>query len=430
MPASDRQNVLVIGGGAREHAFAAKLASSPHVARVFIAPGNAGTAEVGENVASGVDQFSDLAAFANEKRALTVVGPEAPLVAGIRDVFDEAGLPLVGVSKAAAQLEGSKVFSAEINDELGIPQPYFEAFWRCEDAIAALRSGRFTRPVIKADGLAAGKGVVLPDSPEEAEDAARRMMSDLVFGEAGRRIVIQERVDGVEFSLMALVDGLNVQMFPPVQDHKRIGEGDAGENTGGMGAFAPVPDSLIPAGVVREAELRIIRPLVAGMARRGTPFQGILFAGVMATANGPSVIEYNVRGGDPEIPTLMPLLESDLYLHFNALVEGTLKSSPMRFGHGVALNIVLASGGYPNAYRTGVEIDIPNGMEDVTVYHAGTTRGDDGALRTSGGRVMNVVAAAGDLGAAQGKALRAAGAITFEDRYFRRDIGAKAMRAR
>ena len=198
-------------------------------------------------------------------------------------------LTLVGVSKAAAQLEGSKIFSARINQEFGIPQPYYEAFSRIEDAVAALRSGRFTRPVIKADGFAAGKGVVLPDSLAEAEAAVRRMMTESVFGEAGRNIVIQERVDGVEFSLMALVDGCDVQCFPAIQDHKRIGEGDTGENTGGMGAYAPVPDDLIPPSVIRDAELRIVRPLVAGMAKRGIRYQGILFAGVMATAAGPTV---------------------------------------------------------------------------------------------------------------------------------------------
>lgn len=430
MTSNGLHNVLVVGSGAREHAFAVALARSPSVDRVFIAPGNGGTSEVGENVAIGMDQFAELAAFARDKQALTLVGPEAPLVGGIRDVFDAAGLPMVGVSQVAAKLEGSKIFSARINQELGIPQPSFETFSGPDAAVAALRSGRFRNPVIKADGLAAGKGVMLPDSLEESEDAVRWMMVDRVFGDAGREIVIQERLTGVEVSLMALVDGCDVQYFPPVQDHKRIGEGDVGENTGGMGAYAPVPASLISASVVHEADRRIVQPLVAGMAKRGTPYQGVLFAGVMATADGPQVIEYNVRGGDPEIPTVLPLLESDLFMHLKAVCDGTLAASPMRFRQGVALNIVLASGGYPNDYRTGYKVDLPAEAESVTVFHAGTKQDENGVLRTAGGRVLNVVATADDLPEAQKSALAAADAIHFEGKYFRRDIGAKAMAER
>jgi len=427
MRRSDRQNILIAGSGAREHAFAAKLAASSRVERVFIAPGNGGTSAVGENVSIGIDQFEELAAFAAEKRALTIVGPEAPLVAGIRDVFERAGLPMVGPSAAAARLEGSKIFSAQINREFGIPQPRFEAFSDLDSAVDAIRSRRFRNPVVKADGLAGGKGVALPESLEDAAGAIRSMMADLVFGDAGRQIVIQERVDGVEFSLMALVDERDIQFFPPIQDHKRIGEGDAGDNTGGMGAYAPVPETLLPTSVVRAAERTIALPLVAGMARRGTPFQGILFVGIIAGSDGPQVIEYNVRGGDPEIPTILPLLESDLFDHLTAIVEGRLAASPMRFKTESAVNVVLASGGYPGAYRTGFEIVQSNVPGDIDVYHAGTTRGPDGVLKTAGGRVLNVVATADRLEAARVKALAAADSISFNDKYFRRDIGAKAM---
>jgi phosphoribosylamine--glycine ligase len=425
----ERTDVLVIGGGAREHAYAASLARSPRVGRVYVAPGNGGTAEIAENVAIGVDDFRSLVRFAKAKRALTVVGPEAPLVAGIRDVFDAEGLPLAGVSKETARLEGSKVFAAQVNRELGIPQPQSEEFDDLDHAVAALRSGRFARPVIKADGLAAGKGVVLPDTLDEAEDAARAMLRDGIFGEAGRRIVIQERLEGVEFSLMALVDGRDFQTFPIAQDHKRIGEGDTGPNTGGMGACAPVPPSVIPPSVVRRAEAAILRPLIDGMARRGAPIQGILFAGLMATAGGPQVIEYNVRGGDPEIPTVLPLLASDLFAHFRAVTEGSLARCPMRFWPGFALNIVLASAGYPGAYDSGKPISGLDQVRDALVFHAGTTRLPDGALATSGGRVLDVVAVADDLAAAQRAALAAADAITFEGKQFRCDIGARALAA-
>ena len=431
MPGSDRQNVLLVGAGAREHAYAAKLSTSPYVDRVFVAPGNAGTREVGENVDIDIDaeSFDELVSFAREKRALTLVGPEAPLVAGIRDAFDAAGLPLAGPSGEAAKLEGSKIFSAETNRAFGIPQPYFEAFDDLAAALVAVRSGRFKHPVIKADGLAAGKGVALPESSDEAENAVRRMMADRIFGSAGARIVIQERAAGVEFSLTALCDGRNVQYLPLAQDHKRIGEGDTGENTGGMGVYAPLPASMISGEVIRRAQAAIVQPLIEGMARRGTPFQGILFVGVIATADRPLVIEYNVRGGDPEIPALLSLLESDFYLHLKAMVEGTLHSSPMAFRSGSALNIVLASGGYPGSHRTGVEITIPAKIE-AGVYHAGTRRGADGVLRTAGGRVITVVATAETLQRARESALRAADAIEFDGKYYRRDIGARAINKR
>ena len=283
--------------------------------------------------------------------------------------------------------------------------------------------------MIKADGLAAGKGVVLPESIEEAEATARAMMREGVFGEAGRRIVIQERIDGAEFSLMALVDGRDFQVFPIAQDHKRIGEGDTGPNTGGMGAYAPVPAAIIPASVVRQAETTILRPLIDGMARRGSPIQGILFAGLMVTADGPKVIEYNVRGGDPEMPTLLPLLESDLFAHFQAVTEGTLARCPMRFRPGFALTIVLATAGYPGAYETGKSISGLDQVRDARLFHAGTTRLPDGSLATAGGRVLDVVAVADDLAGARRGALAAAEAIAFEGKQFRRDIGAKAFAA-
>lgn len=413
--------VLVIGSGGREHALVWKLAQSPRVSTIYCAPGNAGTALQATNVALDIGDLDGLTAFAQrEGIGMTVVGPEAPLVGGIVDRFRTLGLPIFGPDAAAAQLEGSKVFAKEVMVRMGIPTAEYQVFSIAGDALAWLAAQPDRPWVVKADGMAAGKGVLICDNRAEAADAVTRIMVTREFGSAGDRILIEERLDGYEVSLLALCSGHDILPLAPAQDYKRIGEGDAGPNTGGMGCYSPMPTfspELLEFGLTR-----VIAPTLRAVA-----FTGVLYAGLMITPQGPKVLEFNVRFGDPETQVVLPRLESDLLDLFEAAVEGRLGSVTATWSPRKAVSVVLASGGYPGDYRKGAVIsglgratEIP----DVTVFHAGTRRiGDD--VVTHGGRVLNVTALGDTFGQAIDAAYTAVSAISWEGMTYRRDIAAK-----
>ncbi len=419
--------VLVIGSGGREHALCWKLAASPLLAKLWCAPGNPGTAEMAENVPIGVMDIAALVDFATENAVdLVVPGPEAPLVAGIADAMGLAGIACCGPSAAAARLEGSKSFTKEICDAAGIPTALWERF---DDAVAArdFVRRRGAPIVVKADGLAAGKGVVVAATEAEAEAAIADFMEAGTLGAAGATVVIEECLAGEEVSLFALCDGTNAIPLGSAQDHKRVGEGDVGPNTGGMGAYSP-PPALSP-GMEAAAMDRVIRPVLAEMARQGTPFRGILFAGLMMTADGPKLIEYNVRFGDPECQVLMIRLMDDLLPALQAACDGELAGFSLRFRPDAALGVVMAARGYPGDYARHTPI---GGMEaaaavpGVTLFHAGTDR-RDGALVSAGGRVLTVVGTAPDLAAARAAAYAAVDTLDWRDGFCRRDIGWRAL---
>ncbi|MEY4091169.1 MAG: phosphoribosylamine--glycine ligase [Pseudomonadota bacterium] len=419
--------LLLIGSGGREHALALKLSQSVQCNALFIAPGNPGTAQCGTNVALDVSRHDDVIAFCkNEQIDLVIIGPEAPLVAGLVDDLEAAGLKAFGPSKAAAQLEGSKAFTKELCDEAHIPTA---AYKRVTDAQAAKDYIRQQGApiVVKADGLAAGKGVVVAETIEQAE-AAVDMMFGGSLGEAGAELVIEECLIGEEASFFALVDGTHALALASAQDHKRVGDGDTGPNTGGMGAYSPAPivDDAMTARVMRE----IILPTVEAMKRRGTPFRGVLFAGLMITKDGPKLIEYNTRFGDPECEVLMPRLESDLLDLILATIEGRLDHETPSWSREAALTVVMAAKGYPGTPETGSEIrNVENAasMNHVTVYHAGTARRDDGALVAKGGRVLAVTAQGTTIADAQTRAYDAVRSIDWPGGFYRKDIGWRAI---
>jgi len=413
--------VLIVGSGGREHALAWKLARSPRLERLYAAPGNGGTADVAHNVPIAADDVAGLVAFARREAIdLTVVGPEAPLVAGLVDALAAVGLAAFGPSAAAARLEGSKAFARRFMIEEGIPTVPAAIF---RDADAALAYLRQQEPplVVKASGLAAGKGVLMCDTLEEAEAAVRRMLVQREFGAAGEQVLIEERLTGQEVSLLALSDGQTVLPLLPAQDYKRALDGDRGPNTGGMGGYAPSPH-LTPA-LVDEIVARVLRPAVDGMRRRGTPYRGVLYAGLMLTAHGPRVLEFNCRFGDPETQMLLPLLESDLLEALLACVQGRLAETSLRWRPGYNVGVVLASSGYPGAYEKGQPIE---GLEQAAeiadvIFHAGTAR-QGGQLVTAGGRVLVVNAVAPTLAEARARAYAAVERIRFAGMQFRRDI--------
>lgn len=431
--------LLVVGAGGREHALAWALARSPRVARIYVAPGNGGTAwpehtEGGrhiapsENVPIKADDLTALRDFArSEGIDLTVVGPEAPLAAGIADLFTAAGLRVFGPSEAGAQLEASKVFTKAFLREHSIPTAASETFADYGAADAYLRA--HPGPVVvKADGLAAGKGVVVAESTEEARSALASMLRDRAFGEAGARVVIEERLVGPEVSVLAFTDGKTVVPMPPARDHKRLLDGDRGPNTGGMGAYAPV-DDLSSDDLTRIAET-ILRPAVAAMAARGTPYVGVLYAGLMLTPEGPKVLEFNCRFGDPETEALLPLLASDLAEVLMACVEGRLAEVPVAWHPGVCATVVLAAPGYPGTYPKGLPITGTDVAEKLgaLVFSAGTAR-QGGQLVTVGGRVLAVGGRGPNIVAALQKAYTGTNAISFPGMQYRRDIGASARTA-
>ncbi len=419
-------NILVIGSGGREHALVWKIAQNPRVEQIFCAPGNAGIAELATCVPIGVHDFPTLAAFAEKEEIdLTVVGPEDPLLNGIVDYFEERGLKVFGPRCDAALLEGSKSFAKEIMINYNIPTAEYRSFTNYEEALSYVRE-KGAPIVIKADGLAAGKGVTVAFTLEEAEEALRTIMLDAVFGEAGSRVVVEEFLQGEEMTILSFVDGETVVPMVPSQDHKPAYDDDKGPNTGGMGTYSPVPH--YDDSVVQTAIETIIIPTAKAMVKEGRPFRGILYTGLMLTEQGPKVIEYNARFGDPETQVVLPRLETDLVDIFLACVDGTLDQCDVRWKDNAAVCVVLASGGYPGSYEKGKEITgLFTGREDIIVFHAGTAE-KDGKTVTSGGRVLGVTAIGKDLYEAREKAYGVIPQITFEGMHYRTDIAMKALK--
>ena len=419
-------NILLIGSGGREHALAWKLSGSPLCDRLFIAPGNPGTATCGENVGLDVSRHEDVIAFCRDNKVgLVVVGPEAPLVAGLVDDLTAAGIKAFGPTRAAAQLEGSKAFTKELCVEADIPTARFARFTEAAKARAYVEAAG-APIVVKADGLAAGKGVVVAGSVAEAI-AAIDMMLEGGLGKAGAEVVIEECLVGEEASFFALCDGTNAVAMTSAQDHKRVGDGDTGPNTGGMGAYSPAP--VMTRALEDEVMARIIRPTLKAMAARGMPFKGVLYAGLMITAQGPQLIEYNVRFGDPECQVLMPRLKTDLVAALIAACDGVLATFDLRWWGEAALCVVMASRGYPGPITGGGAIGSlaeAEAMEDVLVFHAGTKLAD-GLLVANGGRVLGVTGLGRDVKQAQERAYRAVDAIDWPGGFCRRDIGWQAV---
>ena len=419
--------VLVVGGGGREHALCWAIAASPLVEALFCAPGNAGIAADAVCVPIQADDFDGILCFAREQRIdFVVIGPEAPLVAGLVDRLADAGIKAFGPSAAAARLEGSKAFTKELCARHGIPTAAYARF----TDLAAAEAFIADRPppiVVKADGLAAGKGVVIAEAREAAFEAARDMLTEGRFGAAGEEIVIEEFLAGEEASFFALVDGETALPLAAAQDHKRAGDGDTGPNTGGMGAYSPAP--IVTEAVAERIMARIIRPTVAAMKDAGTPFTGVLYAGLMIEGGEPSLLEYNVRFGDPECQALIVRLASDLLPALVASADGVLDMFDLRWHDDAALTVVMAANGYPGAYRKGSTIDgigAASAIDGVTVFHAGT-EDDGGIVRAAGGRVLGVTATAPTIGEAQRLAYRGVDAIDWPEGYCRRDIGARAI---
>jgi phosphoribosylamine---glycine ligase len=419
-------NILLIGSGGREHALAWKISASPLCDMLFIAPGNPGTAHCGVNVAMDVANHGDVIAFcASHDVGLVVVGPEGPLVAGLVDDLTAAGIKAFGPGKAAARLEGSKAFTKELCLEAGIPTADYARFDALEPALAHIYA-HGAPIVIKADGLAAGKGVVVAQSLEEAEEALEMMFAG-GLGQAGAEVVIEECMVGEEVSFFALCDGKTALPLASAQDHKRVGEGDTGPNTGGMGAYSPAP--VMTATLHDEVMATIIRPTMAAMARRGTPFIGILFAGLMITDEGPRLIEYNTRFGDPECEVLMPRMKSDLVAALLAACDGLLANIDVRWWDDAALTVVMCGRGYPGTPEKGAVIegiDTAEALDGVLVFHAGTAE-QGGVVTANGGRVLNLVGLGPTVAAARAKAYAAVDAITWDGGFCRRDIGWRAL---
>jgi phosphoribosylamine--glycine ligase len=422
-------NVLIIGGGGREHALAWKAAQSPRVQNVYVAPGNAGTAREPKvsNVSIAADDIKALVDFAqNQTIGLTIVGPEAPLVAGVVDAFQAEGLRCFGPSKAAAQLEGSKSFSKDFLARHNIPTAAYETFTEPHAAIDYVKR-KGTPIVIKADGLAAGKGVIIAESQAQAVNAIEDMLQGNVFGEAGHRVVIEEFLQGEEASFIVMVDGEHVLPLATSQDHKARDNGDLGPNTGGMGAYSPAP--VVTADIHSRIMEHIILPTVKGMAAEGMPYTGFLYAGLMINAAGDAkVLEYNCRFGDPETQPIMMRLQSDLTVLCDAAIDGRLNTMQVRWDPRVSLGVVMAAGGYPADYEKGDAISgLPSSSpEDVKVFHAGT-REENGRVVTAGGRVLCVVALGDSVSQAQEKAYETLRGITWHNAYFRTDIGYRAI---
>jgi len=426
---TSRLRILVTGSGAREHALAWKLAQSPHTEKLFCAPGNAGIAQQATCVPVSATDLDGLADFAAQERIdLTVVGPELPLAEGIVDLFRARGLRAFGPARNAAVLESSKVWSKDFFARHDLPTGFFATFDVAEDAIGFLDTQDFPLAV-KADGLAAGKGVTIARTREEAVEAIQDSLVRGVFGESGRRVVIEEFLQGQEISVMAISDGRHLYVLPPSQDHKQINDYDQGPNTGGMGAYSPVP--FFTPGLYEEVLEGILRPTVRAMAEEERPFVGCLYAGLMLTEEGPKLLEYNGRFGDPETQVVLPRLKADLVDLLEAAVTGNLPDQTAETASGAAACVVMASGGYPGAYETGKLIDgleTAGAMENVVVFHAGTKQTDEGVV-TAGGRVLGVTGLAAELPRAIETAYRGVRAIRFDQAHYRTDIGRRGARA-
>ena len=420
--------ILIIGSGGREHVLAWKIKQSPLVKEIYCAPGNGGISKIAECVDISVDDIPALIRFASEKKIdLTVVGPEAPLVAGIVDDFEREGLKVFGPSKEAAQLEGSKIFAKEFMYEWNIPTAGFQKFCIIEEAKEYLRQVMFP-VVVKADGLAAGKGVIICRDFIEAEKAVDEIMAERIFQEAGNQIIIEECLEGEEVSILAISDGECYCLLDSSQDHKRIFDDDVGPNTGGMGAYSPAP--ILTEKLYKTIENRIIDPVIRGMQKSGTPFKGVLYAGLMITFDGPMVLEFNVRFGDPETQAILPRMKSDIVELMLASCDGQVGNVKLEWDKRSCVCVVMSSGGYPDEYEKGKEISGLKDAEkikDTVVFHAGTKK-EDGKIVTSGGRVLGVTSLGNGIETAIEQVYNAVDKINFERCFFRRDIGAKAFK--
>lgn len=416
-------NILVIGSGGREHALYWKLSESPQTEQIYAIPGNPG---MGASAEIALDDHAAILRFAKEHEiGLVVVGPEVPLMNGLVDEFEAAGIRAFGPRANAAEIEGSKSFAKDLMKKYGIPTARYEVFTAAEPARAYIRQ-EGAPIVVKADGLAAGKGVIVAMTEQEALDAVDAIMEDHSFGDAGARVVIEEFMEGEEASLLAFTDGTTIRPMISAQDHKRAYDGDRGPNTGGMGTYAPAP-VMTPEMTERAVE-EILKPTIAAMAKEGRIYRGCLYLGLMVTADGPKVVEFNARFGDPETQVVLPLLDSDLVAIMCACADGTLADVPIRWKDGAAVCVVLASGGYPGHYDKGQEI---HGLADAEamgalVFHAGTAM-KDGKLVTNGGRVLGVVGRGADISSAVDAAYAAATKISFKDAYYRKDIAHRAL---
>jgi len=420
-------NVLLVGNGGREHAIAWKLAQSKKLDKLFIAPGNPGTALCGTNVNIGVCETDKLIDFARQNNvSLAVIGPEDPLAAGIVDKFEAAGIKAFGPSGPAAQLEADKAFAKQIMRTNSIPTAESKTFDKFEDAKAYIAS-RDEAVVVKAAGLAKGKGVFVCNEPSDGILAAEKIMCENAFGSAGNIVIVEEKLLGEEASILAFVDGKSIYVMETSQDHKPIGDGDTGPNTGGMGAYSPAP--VVTDKLMDQITKEILVPTIDGMNRNDTPYRGILYAGIMVTKGGPRTLEFNVRFGDPETQPILSRLKSDLLEVMLAVCDGKLDSVTLEWDERPAVCVVMASGGYPDAYEKGKKItglDEANKMEDVTVFHAGTAE-ENGDIVTAGGRVLGVTALGDTVAEAKAQAYKAVEKINFDGAYCRKDIADKAI---
>lgn len=418
--------VLVVGGGGREHALVWKILQSPYIEELFCAPGNGGIESMAQCADIQVDDFKGLIQFAqNNAIDLTVVGPELPLTLGITDRFQKEGLPIFGPTRKAAELEGSKVFAKEFMERYKIPTGTYKSFKSRKEAVRYVHT--IEPPfVVKADGLAAGKGVIICENHSEGFDAIEKIMKKKAFGKAGSRIVVEQYLEGEEVSVLAISDGERYVLLPPAQDHKAAYEGDTGPNTGGMGAYAPAP--VLSNTDLKFVEERIIRPTIEGMKYEGRLYRGVLYAGLILTQDGPKVLEFNCRFGDPEIQAILPLIKTDILDLMIESTEGRLKDEPVQVEDKAAVCVVMASGGYPGAYAKGIEI---NGLKsvprDVLVFHAGTRKKGQ-QIATAGGRVLGVTAVSDTLQKAVNKVYQAVSQITFDRAFYRGDIAHRAIK--
>lgn len=420
-------NVLIIGSGGREHALAWKIKQSPLVERIFCIPGNPGTAEIAENYNLNADDYEAVIKFAKDNNVgLIVVGPEIPLVNGITDELQSAGLAVFGPSKFAAQLEGSKAFSKDLMQSTNIPTASYATFADRDEAEAYIKNITKYPVVLKADGIAAGKGVLICQDQQQALSALKEIMTDKAFGDAGNTLVIEEFLDGDEVSIFVLCDGENYCILPPSQDHKKIGEGDTGLNTGGMGAYAPAP--LADKSLMEIAREDVIEPTLKAMKNLGHPYRGLLYVGLIVVDGKSYVLEYNCRFGDPETQAVLPLVKSDLVPFFVACASGSLKGMELETEDQCAMDVVISSGGYPGSYKKNIEIKgLQNLNPQIICFHAGTTK-QDGSLLTNGGRVLNLVALGNSFQECKTKIYTEIKKVNFENMYYRKDIGHKVLK--